>query len=105
MRLLLQSAGYQVIAAASLAEALPRATPGVPIALLITDYHLDSEFGALGISAVRQQLHRILKAVLMTGDICSTIAELPPDPLTRSASKPFDPEALLGLTRTLLADS
>ena len=103
-RMLLETAGYVVIAVASLAEALEQARRDQRIDLLVTDYHLaDGELGTQVITALRKALGRPLKAVLMTGDTSSAMNRLPPDPLMRLASKPVDPEQLLDLLRTQLA--
>jgi hypothetical protein len=40
----------------------------------------------------------------MTGDRSSAIAQLPPDPFNRVASKPVDSEKFLSLLRALLAN-
>jgi CheY-like chemotaxis protein len=104
--MLLRSVGYQVTAVASLAEALSHAGSKAPIDLLLTDYHLaDGETGTQVISALRRALGRPVKAVLITGDTSSAIRGLPPDPLTRVASKPIDSEQLLGLLRELLSSA
>jgi len=103
-RMLLKSDGYQVTAAVSLREALGHATREPRIDLLITDYHLDGETGVQVIAALREQLNRPLKAVMMTGDTSSAVRELPPDPLTQIVSKPVNAQELLRLLRQLLAE-
>ena len=66
--LLLETEGYQVAPAASLAEALKQASRNVRIDLLVTDFHLaDGETGTRVITSLRAALDRPLKAVLMTG--------------------------------------
>jgi signal transduction histidine kinase len=104
MRMLLQVEGYRVTAVASLAEALKYVRGADGVDLLVTDYHLsDGELGTQVISALRESLALPLKAVLMTGDTSTAVAELPRDPYLRVASKPIDAEELLTLLRSLLA--
>ena len=104
-RMLLKSEGYDVAAVASLAEALEQVRQGARVDLLMTDYHLgDGEIGTQVITRLREELAKPLGAVLMTGDTSSAIRELPPDPLTRIASKPVNSEELLSLLRAMLPD-
>jgi len=103
-RMLLKSAGYDVAAVASAAEALDYARHHPRVDLLLTDYHLgDGETGIQAIAAVREAVGRPLKAVLITGDTSSVMQTLSPDPLLRIASKPINAEELLDLLRMLLA--
>lgn len=103
-RLLLKVEGYQVIAVASLAEALQRAREAETIDLLVTDYHLgEGETGIQVIAAVRDTLKAQVKSVLITGDTSSAIKDLPRDSFFRVASKPIRAEELLTLLRGLLA--
>lgn len=82
-RMLLRSDGYQVTAAATMAEALARARADPCIDLLVTDYHLyQGERGTQVIAQLREAVDRPLKAVLITGDK-SCRKELPTDPLLR----------------------
>jgi len=102
-RMLLRSEGYEVIAVATLAEALEQARADPRIDLLVTDYHLsEGETGTQVISALRAALARPLKAVLITGDTSSAVKELPRDPLLRLASKPVEANELLAMLRTLM---
>jgi PAS domain S-box-containing protein len=103
-RLLLKVEGYQVVAVASLAEALERARESEAIDLLVTDYHLgEGQTGIQVIAAVRDTLKAQVKSVLITGDTSSAIKDLPRDPYFRVASKPIKAEELLTLLRGLLA--
>ena len=103
-RMLLMSEGFQVIAAASPEEALARVAEDAQIDLLVTDYHLqDGKVGTDVIAAVRAAIKRELKAVLITGDTSTAIAQLSRDRLMRVASKPVNAEQLLSLLRGLLA--
>jgi PAS domain S-box-containing protein len=105
-RLLLKVEGYQVVAVASLAEALQRAREAEGLDLLVTDYHLgEGETGIQVIAAVRDALKAPVKSVLITGDTSSAIKDLPRDPFFRVASKPIKAEELLTLLRGLLAAS
>ena len=103
-RLLLKVEGYQVVAVATLAEALQRVREAEGIDLLVTDYHLAAgETGIQVIAAVRDTLKAPVKSVLITGDTSSAIKDLPRDPYFRVASKPIKAEELLTLLRGLLA--
>lgn len=103
-RMLLVSAGYQVTAVASLAEALEAAADGSGVDLLVTDYHLSNgETGVQVIASLRQLFERPLPAVLMSGDASAVVSSLPPDPLTRVAGKPVDSAQFLILLQELLA--
>jgi two-component system CheB/CheR fusion protein len=102
-RLLLKVKGYQVLPAASLAEALQKVGQTDGIDLLVTDYHLrDGETGIQVIGAVRELSGKPLKAVLITGDTSSAVKELPADPDLRVAAKPIKAEELLGIIKALL---
>jgi CheY-like chemotaxis protein len=102
-RMLLKVEGYRVTAVASLAEALHHVKEGNGIDLLITDYHLSGrELGTEVITALRESLALPLRAVLMTADTSTAVAELPRDPYLRIANKPIDADELLRLLRALL---
>ncbi len=102
--MLLKVEGYRVTAVGTLAEALQHAREANGIDLLVTDYHLsDGELGTQVIAAVRESRALPVKAVLMTGDTSTAVAELPCDPHLRIARKPIDAEELLTLLKALLA--
>ncbi len=102
-RLLLRSAGFAVVAVASLEEALQAAATDARIDLLVTDYHLGrGETGTAVIDALRHALARPLKAVLMTGDTSSMIRNLQTDSLVRVASKPVNADELLAMMQALM---
>lgn len=102
-RMLLKIEGYQVMAVASLAEALEAIAKGLKPDLLVTDYHLaDGVTGTETIARVREALDGPLKAVLITGDTSVTSTDTASDPDLRVASKPVCAEELLKLLRTLL---
>ena len=103
-RMLLGSDGYQVTAAATMAEALEQARADPRIDLLLTDYHLSQgETGMQVIANLRAVVDRPLKAVLMTGDTSSAIKELPADPLVSVVNKPINADELLAILRALVA--
>jgi CheY-like chemotaxis protein len=103
-RMLLKVEGYRVTAVECLSEALQHARDGHSIDLLVTDYHLgNGELGTEVIAALRESLALPLKAVLMTGDTSTAVAQLPRDPYLRIASKPIHADELLTLLRALLA--
>lgn len=102
--LLLKRNGFHVIAAVSMDDALRQLADEPQIDLLVTDYHLqDGKTGTEVIAAVRAALNRQLKAVLVTGDTSSVVAELSRDRLMRVVSKPVNAKELLGLLKGLLA--
>src|SRR6185312_15825681 len=71
-RMLLKVEGYQVVAVATLQEAVQAVRDGAGIDLLVTDYHLSNgETGTQVIGALREALSAPLKAVLITGDTSS----------------------------------
>lgn len=104
-RLLLRVEGYEVKVAASLAEALGVAKDAKDeqtIDVVIADYHLGSgETGIQVIERIRERLGRRLGAVLMTGDTCGAIRDLPRGPNLRVISKPTRADELLTLLREL----
>jgi two-component system, sensor histidine kinase len=103
-RMLLKVEGYQVIAVASLQEAVQAVSNATSIDLLVTDYHLaDGETGTQVITALREALGEPLKAVLMTGDTSSAVRNLPVDTHLRMCSKPVKADELLTVLRALLA--
>ncbi len=100
--LLLKSEGYVVSAAESLTDALERVREMIQVDLILTDYHLpDGESGLDVIAAIRAELAKPLKAVLITGDTSSAVAEIRRDPLLRVASKPIRAEDLLQILSEL----
>ena len=103
-RLLLESVGCQVLAAASSAEALEQADAHGAPDLLISDYHLDcAQTGLDVISALRRRFGRPLKAILVSGDTSPAIKALVPDRHLRFAAKPVETEQLLQLMSELAA--
>ena len=101
-KLLLKSEGYVVSAAESLPDALERLREMTQVDLILTDYHLpEGESGLDVIAAIRAKLAKPLKAILITGDTSSAVAEIRRDPLLRVASKPIRAEDLLQILNEL----
>jgi CheY-like chemotaxis protein len=101
-RMLLKVEGYDVTAAGSLGEAIQAIETAPGIRMLVTDYHLgNDETGVQVIEAVRARLGPQLPAILITGDTSSAMRELHGDDHLRMASKPINPDELLGLLREL----
>ena len=102
--MLLRVEGYQVLAAASLSEALELGKHNPSLALLITDYHLrEGETGMDVIAALRGALRRDLPAIVVTGDTSSTVRDIDPAGGIHLVSKPIDAEQLLSLLKKLLS--
>ena len=103
-RMLLKVAGFQVLTAGSMAEARAQASSHPDLDLLVTDYHLsNAETGTQVIAALREDLGKPLKAVLITGDTSSAVKELERDQHLRLARKPIHAEELLTLLKSLLS--
>lgn len=102
--MLLSAAGYEVMTAASLAEALQRVRASRGPDLLVTDFHLPGgETGIQVISSLREELRATLQAVLITGDTSSAVKDFAHDPDLRIVSKPVQAEEFLQIVRDLLA--
>jgi two-component system CheB/CheR fusion protein len=102
-RMLLKVEGFRVLTAGSLAEARSQASAHPDLDLLVTDYHLsDDETGTQVIAALRADLGKPLRAVLITGDTSSAVKELERDERLRLARKPIHAEELLTLLKSLL---
>ncbi|HJS90337.1 MAG TPA: CHASE3 domain-containing protein [Steroidobacteraceae bacterium] len=103
-RLLLATEGYDVITAASLAEALQKLQQSGGTDLLVTDFHLAAgETGLEVIAGLRAEVGATLKTVLLTGDTSSAVKALALDPRLRIVSKPVQAETFLEVVRHLLA--
>jgi two-component system, sensor histidine kinase len=103
-RMLLKVEGFRVLTAGSLEEARSQASEHPDLDLLITDYHLaNGETGTQVIAALRADLRKQLKAVLITGDTSSAVKELERDERLRLARKPVQAEEFLTLLKSLLA--
>lgn len=102
-RLLLKVEGYRVLTASCLTDARSMAQSHPELDLLVTDYHLSAdETGTQVITAVREDLGRRVKAVLITGDTSAAVKELQQDERLKVARKPIHADELLGLLKTLL---
>ena len=103
-RLLLKVEGYRVLTASCLTDARSLAKSHPDLDLLVTDYHLSAtETGTQVISALRADLGRRLKAVLITGDTSAAMKELQQDRQLKLARKPIHADELLNLLKTRLA--
>lgn len=101
-RLLLSAEGYEVLTAASPAEALERAQALAPTDLVITDYHLDATETGLDVMAkLRGRLGSGLKVILISGDTSPAITGLVVDEHMRLARKPINADQLLQLISEL----
>jgi two-component system, sensor histidine kinase len=101
-RLLLKVAGYRVLMAGTLAEAVQAAEEHPDIALLVTDYHLgNDETGIQAITTMRELVGPGLKAVLITGDTSSAMRDLERDAHLRLVSKPINADELLEILQAL----
>lgn len=106
MRMLLGAEGYEVSAAASIAEALRMASDRDAFDLLITDFHLGG--GSTGLellAALRARYGSGLKSILVSGDTSFAVKNLQPDRYLRIANKPLRAEQLLRLITELLEDA
>jgi PAS domain S-box-containing protein len=101
--MLLEVEGYQVARTASLAEAIQEARRGLPIDLVIADYHLQKgETGLDVIESIRQLAGESIAAVLVSGDTSSKLRGLKSKGPVRVASKPIRADELLRLIASLL---
>ncbi len=102
--MLLRGEGFEVRCAASLAEAREALRENPRIDLVIADYHLQrGETGIQVIAAARQVAGEDLPAVLTSGDISSTLSDVPATDRLRVASKPIRSNTLLSLINELLS--
>jgi signal transduction histidine kinase/CheY-like chemotaxis protein len=103
-QMLMKSAGYRVVSAASVAEASAQVRRDPDFDLLVTDFHLgEDETGLDLIGAVRGIVGAQMKAVIVTGDTSSELKRLTTDACTRIVSKPVDADELLELIETMTA--
>lgn len=95
--------GFEVLCAASLAEAGEALRGSRPIDLVITDYHLQrGETGIEVIAAARDFAGEQLGAVLMSGDTPSILPAVKQTERLRIVSKPIRLDELLCLIAELL---
>jgi PAS domain S-box-containing protein len=103
MQMLLKIEGFQVIAAASAAEAIDCLRDNPDLDLLITDFHLErGRTGTEVIAAARARFGSALKSILVSGDTSSAVRELQCDANLRVVNKPINSEELLGVVRKSL---
>lgn len=101
--MLLKVEGFEVLCAASLAEANEALRPDPRIDLVIADYHLQNgETGIEVIAAARNVAGENLGAVLVSGDTSSTLRDVRAAERLRIASKPIRADELLSLIAELL---
>ncbi|MGB6486031.1 MAG: ATP-binding protein [Steroidobacteraceae bacterium] len=102
--MLLRGEGFEVQCAASLTEARAALRDNPQVDLVISDYHLQKgETGIEVIAAARQVAGEHLPAVLVSGDISSTLSGVEASNRLRVASKPIRSNKLLSLIRELLS--
>ena len=104
-RMLLMAEGYQVVTAASYAEALSRFDAQPRIDLLITDYHLCGATGMEVISSLRARRGAPLNAILVSGDTSNRVQGLVHDTGLRMVKKPIQAEQFLAVINELLASA
>jgi PAS domain S-box-containing protein len=95
--LFLSLEGYEVLCAASVADAEPLLTAMRPGDLLISDYHLDGAITGLQVlEQLRNRAQREVPAILLTGDLQSMLRVVKGEiPCCRFLSKPVDTHALI----------
>jgi PAS domain S-box-containing protein len=102
--MLLRVEGYNVVCAASLAEANQALREDPRVDVVIADYHLQKgETGIDVIAAARVITGESLGAVLVSGDTSSTLRDVKATDRLRIASKPIDADELLSLITELLS--
>ena len=104
-RMLLMAEGYQVVTAASYAEALSRFDAQPRIDLLITDYHLSGATGMEVISSLRAKRGTPLNAILVSGDTSNRVQGLVHDTGLRMVKKPIQAEQFLAVINELLTSA
>jgi two-component system, sensor histidine kinase len=101
--MLLAVEGFEVLRAASLAEALEQAQRNPRIDLIIADYHLQqAETGIQVIAAIRALAGESLGAIVLSGDTSSTLRDVQTSERLRVTSKPIQADELLALIASLM---
>ena len=102
--LVLESCGFRVLQAGSVAEALRVAAATAPVHLLLTDYSLPDGSG-FDVARQFRVLHPQAAMILVTGSL-ATLADKPDD-LKQLAvmGKPFEISELIQRVQALLADT
>jgi len=103
-RMLLQTEGYSVLAADTLATALDlaRGQPGIDL-LLVDDSAADGAAGARAIAELRQVIGKALRALLLTSHLCASTRTLEQDGRLCLARSPISADGLLERLRALSA--
>jgi PAS domain S-box-containing protein len=102
--MLLRVEGFEVLCAASLAEANQALRENQRIDLVIADYHLQKgETGIQVIAAARAVAGERLGAILVSGDTSSTLRDVKSTDRLRIASKPIQADQLLSVIAELLS--
>ena len=102
--MLLRVEGFDVLCAASAAEANQLVRQDPRIDLVIADYHLHKgETGIDVIAAARELAGEHLGAVLVSGDTSSTLRDVKATDRLRIASKPIQADELLSIIAELLS--
>lgn len=102
--MLLRTEGFEVLCAASLAQAREALRNGSPIDLVIADYHLqDGETGIEVIAMARSIAGEHLGAVLVSGDTSSAPRDVQATERLRLAAKPIRARDLLAIVTELLS--
>ena len=102
--MLLRVEGFDVVCAASLADANEALRKDPRLDLVIADYHLQKgETGIEAIATARSIAGERLGAVLVSGDTSSTLRDVKATDRLRIASKPIQADELLSIIAELLS--
>jgi len=100
--MLLRSAGHEVVAVESRADALFRLAQYPHLDLLMADFHLGDGTGMDVIALVRERMGSDLPAILLDEDIYALVQDMAADERLRIASQPLRAERLLALIEELV---
>ena len=96
----LESAGYRVTTATSLAEAIQRTRINPDLDLVITDYHLKgADTGKQVIAAIRELRGPCFRAIVLSGDTSSAVHAFDGDNYLCWLGKPANSSLLLTVLR------
>jgi CheY-like chemotaxis protein len=99
LRFCLEDCGYNVLAAASVGEALAHSNEAPHIDLLLTDIHIVNASGIELATRIIHQ-HKDLRILFISGDAAQPSHSLPNAQFLR---KPFTPDVLTRMVEALLA--
>ncbi|BFM08604.1 PAS domain-containing hybrid sensor histidine kinase/response regulator [Halioxenophilus aromaticivorans] len=102
MRSLLEQWGCRVETAASLGQCLSRWSDPEPPAIILADYHLDTETGVEVLEALSLHWQTKLKAIVISADNSEGLRQLVTDGGYTFLEKPVKPAALRNLMRRLI---